>query len=152
LPIRQAAVIQPGTSRVNAGFLEPLVQHPERTYSLSNRRTGELVATRLEPAFDSVTRRRGLLGRNGLKAGTGLVIAPSNSVHTFFMRFAIDLIFVMRDGRVAKVRQRVGPWRMAASVRAFAVIELPAGTLAGTDVRAGDPLEVVARESGGART
>jgi uncharacterized membrane protein (UPF0127 family) len=94
----------------------------------------------LEAALDSKSRRKGLLGRDGFQAGRALVIAPTNAVHTWFMRFAVDLAFVTKDGRILKVRHRLGPWRASAALRAFAVIELPAGTLRDTDTRPGDVL------------
>ena len=112
---------------------------------LRNERTGAIVASMLEPAFDSATRKRGLLGRDGLPPGHALVIAPSNMVHTFFMKFAIDLLFVSKDGTVRKVRTAVPARRIVGSLRAFAVIELGSGALAGTDTRPGDRLAVVPR-------
>ena len=56
----------------------------------------------LETAFDSGTRRRGLLGRDDLAAGTAMVLAPCNAVHTCRMRFPIDVVFAARDGRVTR--------------------------------------------------
>ncbi len=105
-----------------------------------------MLATRLEVAFDSKARRTGLLGRDSLPSGTGLVIAPCSSIHTFFMRFAIDVIFVSRNGRVVRVRRRVMPWRIAVAVTAFSVIELPAGTLDSCAIARGDSLAIVAHE------
>ena len=67
---------------------------------LRNDRTGQVVAATLEPAFDSASRKRGLLGRDGLPSGYALIIAPSNMVHTFFMRFNIDILIASRDGKV----------------------------------------------------
>jgi uncharacterized protein len=127
-----------------AHFLSPLLRSPERAHGLRHARTGEALATRLEVAFDSKARRKGLLGRDSMSGGTALVIAPCSSVHTFFMRFSIDVVFVARDGRVVKVRRRVEPWRIAAALSAFAVIELPAGTLDKSDIAPGDALSVVA--------
>jgi uncharacterized protein len=127
---------------MRAGFLAPLLQHPEEVFGVRNVRTGEWVAARLETAFDSAARRRGLLGRTELASGTGLVIAPSNAVHTFRMRFDIDVVFVARDGRVVKVRRDMGPRRMAAALKAFAVIEVRGGSTRQLDLRAGDALEV----------
>jgi uncharacterized membrane protein (UPF0127 family) len=103
-----------------------------------------VLAARLEPAFDSATRNKGLLGRAGLEPGGGLVIAPCSSVHTFFMRFPIDVLFAARDGRVVKIRHAVRPWRLALALGAFCVIELPAGTAARCETRPGDRLEIVA--------
>jgi uncharacterized membrane protein (UPF0127 family) len=102
------------------------------------------IATALEGAFDSKARRRGLLGREAMPAGSALAIAPCSSVHTFFMRFPIDIVFVARDGCVIKVRRRVAPWRVAAALSAFAVIELPAGSLDESAIEVGDVLQVAA--------
>jgi uncharacterized membrane protein (UPF0127 family) len=127
-----------------ASFLTPLVRDSAQRYALHNRRTGRVVADSLIGAFDSATRRTGLLGRSSLEPGTALIIAPSNAVHTFFMRFPIDIVFVTRDGRVAKVRRHVRPWRIAAALTAFAVIELPAGSLDSSAIARGDSLAIVA--------
>lgn len=121
-------------------FLNPLLRPGATNHVLENVRTRRVVAAQLLTAFDSASRRQGLLGRDGLPPGSALIIAPSNAVHTFFMRFAIDIAFVRRDGRVIKVRSAVRPYRLAASLRAFAVIELPAGALEQSDTMAGDTL------------
>jgi len=71
-----------------------------------------------------------------------MIIAPTNAIHTFFMRFQIDVAFVTRDGRVLKIRHALRPWRMAAAWGAFAVIELSAGGLARADTQVGDRLIV----------
>lgn len=126
-----------------AHFLSPLLQSPACVLVLRNQRTGQTLATALEAAFDSHARRRGLLGRETMPAGSALVIAPCSSVHTFFMRFAIDIIFAARDGRVIKVRRQVAPWRIAAAVGAFAVIELPSGSLDQSAIAVGDSLRIV---------
>lgn len=121
-------------------FLDPLVRGGATGHVLVNARTRTVVADRLLTAFDSGSRRRGLLGRDGLPPSTALIIAPSNAVHTFFMRFPIDVAFVARDGRVIKVRSAVPPWRVTASWRGFTVIEFRAGTLADSNTIAGDSL------------
>jgi uncharacterized membrane protein (UPF0127 family) len=110
--------------------------------ALRNARTGAIVASALEPAFESATRNRGLLGRETLAPGHALVIAPSNLVHTFFMRFALDLIFVSRRGDVVKIRTAVPRSRIVGALRAFAVVEMNAGSLAGLDLVPGDRLEL----------
>jgi hypothetical protein len=74
--------------------------------------------------------------------GSALIIAPSNAIHTFFMRFAIDVAFVAKDGRVLKTRTAMPAWRLAASLRAFAVVELPSGMLDRSDVKPGDQLVI----------
>ena len=109
---------------------------------LINARTGQTVAETVELAVTSASRRRGLLGRDSLDPGAALVIAPCNSIHTFFMRFAIDVVFVDRAGRVRKIVRAVRPWRMAAAMFAYAVIEFGAGGLDGCDIERGDRLYV----------
>ena len=71
-----------------------------------------------------------------------MIIAPSNAIHTFFMKFPIDIAFVGRDGRVRKIREAVRPWRMSAALRAYAVIELPAGAIQRSGTVAGDTLVI----------
>jgi uncharacterized protein len=124
-------------------FLNPLLDAPEARWILQNLRTGTVLARRLEPAFDSKTRRRGLLGRQSLPAGSAMIIAPCNSIHTCFMKFPIDVAFVTRDGRVVKVYREMRAWRPGFAWKAFAAIELPAGTLQASGTRAGDLLQIV---------
>ena len=126
-------------------FLDPLLRKSAPPLVLTNSRTNQTVASTLVPAFDSTSRRRGLLKHNCLPEGSALVIAPTNAIHTFFMRFAIDVAFVSRDGRVLKVRAAMPAWRMAAAWRAFAVVELPAGALERAGVQPGDMLRVETR-------
>jgi uncharacterized membrane protein (UPF0127 family) len=126
-------------------FLVPLLRRPSGGYGLQVRGRDELIATRVETAFDSAARRRGLLGRDGLEAGCALIIAPCSSVHTAFMRFALDLAFVARDGTVMKVAAGVAPWRVRLTFRAFAVVEMASGSALSQRVRAGDVLELVER-------
>lgn len=123
-------------------FLRPLLRHGAVDQSLVNERTGSIVATFVEVAADSKSRRRGLLGREGLAERHALVLAPCNAIHTCFMRFPIDVLFVARDGRVLKIVERIRAWRVAASLRAFAAIELPAGTLRRGALMPGDRLVI----------
>lgn len=97
---------------------------------------------RLEAAFDSTARKRGLLGRDRLEDGAGLVIAPSGAVHTFGMRFPLDIVAVDRGGLVLKMRRAVPPRRIVAAWSAFALIEIPAGTCARLGMVEGDRLIV----------
>lgn len=100
-----------------------------------------MLVTRLEVADSAPKRTKGLLGRTGLGPGEGLWIVPCESVHTFFMRFPIDLVYLDRKNKVKKVRSNVGPWRISACLSAHSVIELPAGTVLSSLTRAGDTLE-----------
>ncbi len=123
-------------------FLDPLRRSGAASLVLTNTRNDRIVANTLLRAFDSESRRRGLLKRDFLPEGSALIIAPTNAIHTFFMRFAIDVAFVTRDGRVLKIRRAMPPWRMAAAWRGFAVVELAAGALERADVQPGDLLRV----------
>ena len=117
----------------------PVAETPLRVLNLTR---GTVLATSLEVAGSGKSRRKGLLGRAGLSPGEGLWIVPCESVHTFFMRFPIDLVFAARDGRVVKLRRDVRPWRISGAWGAFAVIELAAGAAARADLRPGDRLAV----------
>ncbi len=123
-------------------FLGPLLRSSDSSFALTNTRNNRIVARTLITAFDSASRRQGLLKHDSLAEGSALIIAPSSAIHTFSMRFAIDVAFVSRDGRVLKVRSALPPWRIAASWRAFAVIELPVGALEQSDTRRDDLLHV----------
>jgi uncharacterized protein len=110
--------------------------------TLRNTRAGQILAVTLIPAFDRTTRNKGLLGRRSLEKGSAMILAPCSSVHTVFMKFAIDIIFVARDGRVVKICERCRPWRLALGLGAFAVVELPAGAVEPSGTRVGDRLEI----------
>jgi uncharacterized membrane protein (UPF0127 family) len=119
-----------------------MLKEPGTRWALRNGRSGHALATRLEGAFDSRTRNRGLLGRSTLPTDEALILAPCNSVHTFFMQFTIDVAFVRRDGHVIKIRRALRPWRLSAAWRAFAVVELPTGVLDRTDTQVDDILQL----------
>jgi uncharacterized membrane protein (UPF0127 family) len=123
-------------------FLSPLLD--DRTGSLALRVEGGslTVANVVETAFDSGSRKRGLLGRDGLAADHALVIAPCNLIHTFRMTFAIDVVFAARDGRVLKVCSDVRPGRIRGAFRAFAVVEMAAGQAERSRVAVGQILIV----------
>jgi uncharacterized membrane protein (UPF0127 family) len=131
-------------ARAREPFLSRLPASSSAAHGVRNQRTGELLATRVLLALDSATRRTGLLKHASLPDGAAMVIAPTSAVHTFGMRFPIDVVFVARDGRVLKTRSSVPAWRMAGALGAHAVIELAAGALARCETVRGDVLEIVA--------
>lgn len=92
-------------------------------------------------AATPIARLRGLLGRDGLPEGHGLLIRPTWSVHTAFMRFPIDVVFLDRNMRVLQVTENLAPWRAASRRGARSVLELPAGECARVGLAAGDQLE-----------
>jgi uncharacterized membrane protein (UPF0127 family) len=85
---------------------------------------------------------RGLLGRRGLESGEGLLLRPTGSVHTFFMRFPIDVVFLSREGEVLKVARALPAWRTAAARRAKAVLELAADDAERREIRVGTRLDL----------
>ena len=123
-------------------FLEPLLTGASVGRHLVNERTGSVVATDLELASDSRARNRGLLGRSGIAPGAVMIIAPCNAIHTFFMRFTIDIVFVDRQGQVLKVYPSVHPWRVRAAISAFAALELASGSIDLVKIAAGDRLAI----------
>ena len=86
---------------------------------------------------------RGLLGRSSLAEGEGLLITHCNSIHMFFMRFPIDVVFIDREGRVVGLLEKIRPWRLSPIfLAATKAIELPAGTIARTATLPGDRIEL----------
>jgi uncharacterized membrane protein (UPF0127 family) len=96
----------------------------------------------IDVADDSAARAKGLLKRDKLEDGTGLWIVPCEAIHTFFMRFTIDVLYIDRKRRVRKVVRRLVPWRMSVCLLAHSVLELPAGTIDRTNTQKGDQLEI----------
>ena len=105
---------------------------------LLNARTGSVVASVVELAVTRADRRRGLLGRDAFDLSAALILVPCAAVHTVFMRFPIDVVFLDRDGRVRTIVRNLQPWRIAASPRAYAAVELAGGVE--RDLMPGDPL------------
>jgi uncharacterized protein len=113
--------------------------------------SGKLVCERCEIPESSFGRMRGLLGRDGLDPDGGMLIDRAGSVHMFFMRFPIDVVFLARDRTVVGVRHSLAPWRVAGARRAVASLELPAGRAAEVGVEEGHRLvfeDLVDRENG----
>jgi uncharacterized protein len=103
---------------------------------------GEMVCERCLVADSPWPRMRGLLGRRGLESGEGLLIKPTGSVHTFFMRFPIDVVFLSREGEVLKIARALPAWRMTGAQRAKAVLELAADEADRRGIRVGTRLDL----------
>jgi len=99
-----------------------------------------------ELADGPLLRMRGLIGRRGLPAGEGMLLTPAPGIHTGFMRFPIDALFLDRDLRVLDIVEQLRPWRVASKRKARAVLELSAGECARRGVEVGDRLELRDRE------
>jgi uncharacterized membrane protein (UPF0127 family) len=104
------------------------------------RGKGDVVCDRCVVAASPFSRMKGLLGRSELRPGEGLLLRPASAIHTFFMRFPIDAVFLDRDWRVVGIAGDVAPWRTAGRKGAKAVLELPAGESARRGLRPGDLL------------
>jgi hypothetical protein len=129
-----------------SGFLDrlfPRHQAPADTrLRVSNLTRNTLLATCMEVADSASARNKGLLGRERLAPGEGLWIRPCEAVHTFWMRFSIDLVYLDRKDRIRKLRGEVRPWRLSACLTAHSVLELPSGTIRDTQTQLGDTLEI----------
>jgi uncharacterized membrane protein (UPF0127 family) len=102
---------------------------------------GVVVAGHVEVADGVLSRFRGLMFRDHLPEGHGLALRPCSSIHMFFMRFPLDVVFVDGDGRVVRLYENLKPWRMTRVVtKAKGCLELPVGTIARTGVGVGDTL------------
>ena len=107
---------------------------------LMNERTGQPIATDVAVAATRRARRRGLLGRDSLDSGAALLLSPCAAIHTAWMRFAIDVIFLDAGGRVLRTVPALPTWRIAACRGAHAVVECVAGSLSGAELFDGDRL------------
>jgi hypothetical protein len=112
-----------------------------------NQTRGTVLGDAVVVADTSATRNVGLLKHTGLNAGEGLWIIPPQLIpcqliHMFFMKFAIDLVYLDKRRRVRKVRHTVRPWRISGCFGAFSVLELPAGSVAPTGTQPGDQLSI----------
>jgi uncharacterized membrane protein (UPF0127 family) len=106
-----------------------------------NRDRGTILAEKAEVADTSAKRRTGLLKHSGLEPGEGLWIAPCEAVHSFGMKFAIDVVYLDRKKRVRKIRKEMVPRRLSACLSAHSVLELPVGMIESSRTEPGDQLE-----------
>jgi uncharacterized membrane protein (UPF0127 family) len=109
-------------------------------YQVRNITRGTVLGDAIDIADTSEKRTTGLLKHKELRNGEGLWIVPCEGVHTFFMKFAIDLVYVDRKHVVRKVVSNVGPWRLSMCLPAHSIIELPAGAVGPTATCRGDQL------------
>lgn len=110
---------------------------------VANETRGTILVEAGRVASNPISRMIGLLAQTGLDAGAGLLIAPCNSIHSFFMRFRFDAVFITRDGTVAHLIGDMAPWRVSKLVwGAHSVLELPSGVIAATATQVGDRLKI----------
>ena len=106
-----------------------------------NTSKNTVLAEQTVMANTSETRRTGLLKHKSLPRGEGLWIAPCEAVHSFWMKFPIDVLYLNKKKKVVKIRSNMVPWRLSACFRAHSVLELPAGMAAETHTAPGDQLK-----------
>jgi uncharacterized membrane protein (UPF0127 family) len=100
-----------------------------------------ILADRADIADNSAKRRTGLLKHTSLEPGEGLWIAPCEGVHTFAMKFPIDVLFLNRKKKILKIRPKMVRGRISFHLLAHSVLELPSGTVEKTGTKVGDQLE-----------
>ena len=108
--------------------------------SVRNQTREQDLGTSILVANSSESRRKGLLRHAELLPGEGLWIVPCEAVHSFWMKFSIDVLYLDRSKKVRKIRHDMKPWRMSAYLPAHSVLELPAGTAMDTETQPGDQL------------
>ena len=111
--------------------------------TITNETRQHTIADKAARAGSFLARGRGLMLAPPLPAGGGLVIEPCNSIHMFFMRYPLDIIFASSDGRVVFMYRGIKPWRMGRVVRgAKMAIELPEGAIDRSGTQVGDRVEI----------
>lgn len=109
------------------------------------RADGTLVCEGCRVAASFAMRLRGLMGSSSLPIGSGMLFPRTRSVHTHFMRFPIDVVFLDGENRIVSILPRLRPWRAAASRRARSVLELAAGECERLGLAEGESLVEVGR-------
>ena len=108
---------------------------------IENSNRGTVLGEAIEVAATAVQRVRGLLGRDCLADGQGLLFKNCSSLHTFFMHFAIDIVYMDKAGKVLKSSAGVRPFKIVpAPLRAYYALELPVGAIDRSETRVGDHL------------
>jgi uncharacterized membrane protein (UPF0127 family) len=108
-----------------------------------NKTKNTILAQRAEVAATILKGIKGLLGRKGIGEGEGMIIKPCSSIHTFFMQFPIDVIFLNKDNQIAALREYMPPYRMFSTwFKGKQVIELPAGTISKTNTALKDEISI----------
>ena len=116
---------------------------PIRTVRVINITKGTILGEQIGVADTSLSRMAGLLGKSSLAPATGLLIVPSQAVHSFGMRFPIDVLFVDRHSKVIHIQPSMAPCRITGlHWSAHSVLELPAGAIAQTCTAVGDELRM----------
>ena len=115
-----------------------------QTVQVVNATRGTIIAEKAQIAASLGQRMKGLLGRRGLSADEALILRPCTSIHTFFMHFAIDVLFLGKNRQIIKIVQNMPPNRLSPIVWAsLMAIELPAGKISQTNTQVGNIVELL---------
>ena len=127
--------------RISTSLLPPRPAKQSAAFRVVNISRNTELASNAELADTSAKRSKGLLGRSGLVPGEGLWIVPCESIHTFGMQFAIDVVYLDRQRRIRKIRRNIPPWRISVCFTAHSVLELSGGAIQEEDAQPGDTIE-----------
>jgi uncharacterized membrane protein (UPF0127 family) len=114
----------------------------EKYYQAICLRTGQIVADKVKIARDFKSRSVGLLNRDSLGPDEGLLIKPCNSIHTFFMKFPIDVVYLDRKGKVLKIKHSLAPWRLSNCPFGYMTLELCKNRIIATGIKQGDIIKI----------
>jgi len=132
-------------NRIASTLRDHLIARHHQTHDIrlrvANLSRNTVLATSMELADSSPKRNKGLLGRSRLAPGEGLWILPCEAIHTFGMKFPIDLVYLDGKNRIKKLCRDVPPWRLSVCLSARSVLELPSGAIRETKTRPGDIIE-----------
>jgi uncharacterized membrane protein (UPF0127 family) len=132
-------------NRIASTLRDRLIARHHNTHDIrlrvANLTRNTVLATHMELADSSPKRNKGLLGRSHLAPGEGLWILPCEAIHTFGMKFPIDLVYLDGKNKIKKLCSGVPPWRLSVCLSARSVLELPSGAIRETETRPGDTLE-----------
>ena len=125
------------------GESEMAKKDPQNTVRVSNKTRGTVLAQKAKIANTPLLRLRGLLGRSFLDQGEGLIIEPCSSIHTCFMRFPIDVLFLDNNNKIVLLANNLPPWRLFGTLfKGKIALELPTGTVIKTETKVGDFIEI----------
>ena len=111
-------------------------------FKARNLTTNEIIADKVRIANDFKSRSIGLLNRSSLGAGEGLLIKPCNAIHTFFMKFPIDVLFLDSNGKIVKIVRSLKPWKLCVPViKGYMTLEIPDNSIDKINVKIGDLIE-----------
>src|SRR5689334_15041138 len=138
----QAPVVEP----LRAEEIPPFRRGRPASGTLRNATRGTTVAHEVRLATSPWARGLGLMGHAGLAPGQALILQPESSIHMFFMRFPLDVLFLDQDDRVLFLYEALKPWRVSRIVRGSKrVVEMPPGSIAASRTQVGDQVALAAR-------